>query len=35
MKTGLLLILFNGLFFGIAANASPQPSLVRVEKMAL
>ena len=32
MKTGLLLILFNGLFFGIAADAAPNPSLVRVEK---
>jgi hypothetical protein len=32
MKTGLLLILLNGLFFGITANAAPQPSLVRVEK---
>ena len=32
MKTGLLLILFNGLFFGISVNAAPQPSLVRVEK---
>ena len=32
MKTGLLLILFNGLFFGIGADAAPNPSLVRVEK---
>jgi len=32
MKTGLLLILLNSLFFGIKANAAPQPSLVRVEK---
>ena len=32
MRTGLLLILFNGLFFGISANAAPQPSLVRVDK---
>ena len=32
MKNGLLLILFNGLFFGISANAAPQPSLVRMEK---
>ena len=32
MKNGLLMILFNGLFFGILANAAPQPSLVRMEK---
>lgn len=32
MKIGLLLILFNGLFFGITANSAPRPSLVRVEK---
>lgn len=32
MKIGLLLILFNGLFFGITANSAPQPSIVRVEK---
>jgi hypothetical protein len=32
MKTGLLLILFNGIFTGITAITAPQPSLVRVEK---
>ena len=32
MKTTLLLILLNGFFLGIAADAAPNPSLVRVEK---
>jgi hypothetical protein len=32
MKTMLLLILLNGFFLGIAADAAPNPSLVRVEK---
>ena len=32
MKTTLLLILLNGFFLGIVANAAPNPSLVRVEK---
>ena len=32
MKNGLLLILLNFFFLGIVANATPQPSLVRVEK---
>ena len=32
MKTSLLLILLNGFFLGIVANAAPNPSLVRVEK---
>jgi hypothetical protein len=32
MKTTLLLILLNGFFLGIVADAAPNPSLVRVEK---
>lgn len=32
MKKGLILILLNCLFMGMAANANPKPSLVRLEK---